>query len=400
MTETNITLEEKELSIVIPCLNEEKSLPFCLQRAKDFIRNHNISGEVIVSDNGSTDSSKEIARSNDVILVDAIDRGYGSAIMVGIKKAKGKFIIFADADDSYHFDEIMPLLNDLRQGSDLVVGNRFQGGIEKGAMPWLHRYIGTPIQSAIGNIMFGISLGDFNCGMRGVTKQCYEDLDMHTTGMEFISEMIVKAALRKKKITEKPVRLYCDKRNRPSHLHTFRDGWRNLRFFLLYSPAWLFLYPGILLMLAGFIISVLLYLGPIKLGNTRFDIHTLTYTSASIILGFQLVNVYVFTRLYAAIHGLHPFQHQFMSRFNRWFSLEKGIMLGLLFLLTGISLNIRAILYWKNMHFGDLDPIIVLRWVIPSATLVLLGAQVMISCFFLSVLSIRNKSTADVETGQ
>jgi glycosyltransferase involved in cell wall biosynthesis len=388
-------MEEKELSIVIPCLNEEKSLAFCLQRAKEFIRNNNISGEVIVSDNGSTDSSKEIARSNHVILVDAADKGYGAAVMVGIKNAKGKFIIFADADDSYHFDEIMPILDDLRQGSEVVVGNRFQGGIEKNAMPWLHRYIGTPVQSAIGNIMFGIRLGDYNCGLRGVTKNCYEELDMHSTGMEFISEMIVKAALRKKKITEKPVKLYRDKRERPSHLNTFRDGWRNLRFFLLYSPAWLFLYPGLLLMLAGFVISVILYPGSIQLGNTRFDIHTLAYTSASIIIGFQLVNVYVFTKLYAAIHGLHPFQQRFLSRFNRWFSMEKGIIAGFLLLIAGLSLNARAILYWKSMAFGDLDPMIVLRWVIPSVTLILLGAQVMISSFFLGVLGIRNKSTAD-----
>ena len=391
-------MEEKELSIVIPCLNEESSLGHCIQRALDVIRSNHISGEVIVADNGSTDGSKDIARSKQVILVEARDKGYGAAIMAGIMKATGKYIIIADADDSYHFDEIMPLVNDLRQGSDLVVGNRFQGGIEKEAMPWLHRYIGTPVQSAIGNFMFNIKLGDFNCGMRGITKACYEELDLHTTGMEFASEMIVKAALLKKKITEKPVKLYRDKRNRPSHLNTFRDGWRHLRFYLLYSPAWLFLYPGLLLMLAGIIISAILYRGPVKLGNTRFDIHTLTYTSASIILGFQLVNVYVFTRLYAAIHGLHPFQHQFMAKFNRWFSLEKGILAGFILLVAGILLNIRAILYWKNKHFGDLDPIVVLRWVIPSVTLVLLGAQVMISCFFLGILSIRNKSTADAES--
>ena len=391
-------MEEKELSIVIPCLNEESSLGHCIQRALDVIRSNHISGEVIVADNGSTDGSKDIARSKQVILVEARDKGYGAAIMAGIMKATGKYIIIADADDSYHFDEIMPLVNDLRQGSDLVVGNRFQGGIEKEAMPWLHRYIGTPVQSAIGNFMFNIKLGDFNCGMRGITKACYEELDLHTTGMEFASEMIVKAALLKKKITEKPVKLYRDKRNRPSHLNTFRDGWRHLRFYLLYSPAWLFLYPGLLLMLAGIIISAILYRGPVKLGNTRFDIHTLTYTSASIILGFQLVNVYVFTRLYAAIHGLHPFQHQFMSKFNRWFSLEKGVLAGFILLVAGILLNIRAILYWKNKHFGDLDPIVVLRWVIPSVTLVLLGAQVMISCFFLGILSIRNKSTADAES--
>jgi glycosyltransferase involved in cell wall biosynthesis len=391
-------MEEKELSIVIPCLNEESSLGHCIQRALDVIHSNQISGEVIVADNGSTDGSKNIARSKQVILVEAGDKGYGAAIMAGIMKATGKYIIIADADDSYHFDEIMPLVNDLRKGSDLVVGNRFQGGIEKGAMPWLHRYIGTPVQSAMGNFMFSIKLGDFNCGMRGITKACYEELDLHTTGMEFASEMIVKAALLKKKITEKPVKLYRDKRNRPSHLNTFRDGWRHLRFYLLYSPAWLFLYPGLLLMLAGIIISAILYRGPVKLGNTRFDIHTLTYTSASIILGFQLVNVYVFTRLYAAIHGLHPFQHQFMAKFNRWFSLEKGVLTGFILLVAGILLNIRAILYWKNKHFGDLDPIVVLRWVIPSVTLVLLGAQVMISCFFLGILSIRNKSTADAES--
>ena len=390
-------MEEIELSIVIPCLNEESALPYSLHHAVGFITSHNIHGEVIVADNGSTDNSKEIALSYKAILVNAREKGYGAAIMAGIQKSKGRYIIIADADNSYHFDEIMPLLEDLRKGSDLVIGNRFKGGIEKGSMPWLHRYIGTPIQSAIGNQMFGIRLGDFNCGMRGITKECYDALDLHTTGMEFASEMIVKSALLKKKITEKPVRLYRDKRNRSSHLNTFRDGWRHLRFFLLYSPAWLFLYPGLLLMTAGVIISFILYRGPVQVGQTRFDIHTLTYTSASIILGFQLVNVYFFTRLYAAIHGLHPFQHKFLSRFTRWFNMEKGILIGFLLLAAGIVLNIRAIVYWKNRNFGDLDPIIVLRWVIPSVTLVLLGAQVMISCFFLGILSIRYKTTTDAE---
>jgi len=393
-------MEEIELSIVMPCLNEESALPFCLQRAIDFIGSNKICGEVIVSDNGSTDKSRDIARSMNVVLVDAIVKGYGAAIMAGAKAAKGKYIIIADADDSYHFDEIMPLLDDLRNGSDLVMGNRFKGGIEKNAMPWLHQYFGNRAQSAVGNIMFGINIGDFNCGMRGITKSCFNELDLHTTGMEFASELVVKAALLKKKISEKPFHLYRDKRNRASHLKTFRDGWRNLRFFLLYSPAWLFLYPGLFLMLAGIIISAILYRGPVRLGQTRFDIHTLTYTSASIILGFQLVNVYVFTRLYAAVHGLHPFQQKFMKGFNRWFNMEKGIILGIVLLVAGIALNIRAILYWKDRQFGDLDPIIVLRWVIPSVTLVLLGAQVMISCFFLGILNIRNKSTTDVNINQ
>ena len=383
--------ETVELSIVMPCLNEEKSLAYCLQKAFSFLAGNKLNGEVIVVDNGSTDNSPFIAQQFNSILITEHEKGYGSATRAGIEKAKGKYVIIGDADASYDFSDLMSFLDLLRNGNDLVVGNRFRGGIRKGAMPFLHRYVGNPALSFIGRRFFNIHLGDFHCGLRGIVKDSYNHLDLRTTGMEFASEMIVKAALNRMKIAETPVTLYPDERKRPSHLRTWQDGWRHLRFLLLFSPRWLFLFPGIFLMTLGLIGTILLIYGPVQLGNKKLDVHTLVYTSGFILLGFQFFSLYIFSRTYAAIHGLWPGQERFLYRFNKYFNLEKGILFGLVLLIAGLLLMVKSFSYWQNARFGNLDPVIVLRWVIPSVVSMVLGVQVIVSFFYLSFLTIKSR---------
>ena len=381
-----------EVTIVMPCLNEAETLPYCLTKAFAFLEKNSICGEVVVVDNGSSDNSAEIAAAAGAVLINECTKGYGAAIMAGIKHARGKYVIIGDADDSYDFSSIMDFVTSLRRGSDLVIGNRFSGGIQKNAMPFLHRYIGNPFLSFIGRAFFRISIKDFHCGLRGLRKEICEHLDLRTTGMEFASEMIVKAALRNLIITEIPTILYRDKRNRPSHLKTWKDGWRHLRFLLLYSPRWLFLIPGIILMCLGIIGTIILTIGPIEIGQKKLDVHTLVYTSGFILLGFQFVSFYFFSRLYAAIHGLWPGQELFLKNCSKWFHLERGIVAGCMLLIGGFYFMIKSFLYWRHTYFGNIDPIVVLRWVVPSVVLMILGVQLIISFFYLSFLTIQSKN--------
>jgi glycosyltransferase involved in cell wall biosynthesis len=380
-----------EVSIVMPCLNEAESLSYCLDKAFKFLKTTGITGEVLVVDNGSSDDSAKIAREHGAVVVFEPSRGYGRAIMSGIDNAKGEYLIIGDADDSYDFSDLMPFINLLREGNDLVVGNRFKGGIQNNAMPFLHRYVGNPFLSFIGKTFFSTQIGDFLCGLRAITKSCYNLLDLRTTGMEFGPEMIVKAALYEQKMTEIPITLYRDKRNRSSHLKTWQDGWRNLRFLLLFSPRWLFLIPGLFLMILGLTGTILLVFGPIRLGDKKLNVHTLVYTSAFILIGFQFISFYIFSRVYAAMHGLWPNQERFYIRFNKYFKLESGIFLGGIFFISGVLLMIKSFLYWERARFGNLDPLIVLRWVVPSALLLVLGLQIIISFFYLSFIGIKSK---------
>lgn len=381
-----------EISIVMPCLNEAESLPYCLAKAFSFLTTNGLNGEVIVVDNGSTDGSADVATNGGAKLMKESTRGYGAAIMAGAEKAAGKYIIIGDADDSYDFSNLMPFVNLLRQDYDLVVGNRFRGGIQKNAMPFLHKYVGNPVLSLIGKLFFRAPINDFHCGLRAIQKESYLRLDLKTTGMEFASEMIVKAALHNLKITETPVVLHEDKRSRPSHLNTWQDGWRHLRFLLLYSPQWLFLVPGVLLMLVGMAGTIVLAIGPLEIGNKKLDVHTLVYTAGFVLLGFQFISFYFFSRLYAAVHGLWPGQEKFLQNFTERFSLEKGIAAGAFLFLGGIYLMAKSLFYWRHTHFGNIDPVVVLRWVVPSVALLVLGTQLVMSSFYLSFLTIKSKA--------
>lgn len=382
---------EIELTILMPCLNEEETLPYCLDKAFTFLEKNNITGEVLVVDNGSIDNSAIVAINRGAVLIKESVKGYGAAIMAGINHAKGKYIIIGDADDSYDFSNIMDFVISLRSGSDLVIGNRFKGGIQKNAMPLLHRYVGNPVLSFLGRVFFKTPIGDFHCGLRGLRKDIFKLLDLKTTGMEFASEMIVKASLNGLVISEVPTILHPDKRSKRSHLNTWRDGWRHLRFLLLYSPKWLFLFPGIALMLLGIVGTIILTLGPIEIGNKKLDVHTLVYTSGFIMLGFQFISFYFFSRLYAAINGLWPGQEKFLQYFYKNFSLERGILGGVILFIAGIFLMAKSFLYWSHTHFGNINPVIVLRWVIPSVVLLVLGVQLIISFFYLSFLTIKSK---------
>ena len=382
---------QPELSIVIPCLNEAESLSYCLEKAKRFLSENNVNGEIIVIDNGSTDDSVKIATQFQVRIIKENERGYGRALTKGMRVANGRYIIMGDADDSYDFYHLMPFLEQLRNEYDLVVGNRFKGGIQRNAMPFLHQYIGNPLLSFISKMFFRSKAGDILCGLRGLSKKAFERMELKTTGMEFCPEMIVKATLFKMKIAEIPIRLYPDKRNRRSHLKTWQDGWRNLRFLLLYSPQWLFLIPGLILLVLGLILSLFLVRSPLLIAGKKLDIHTLIYTSGCILIGFQFVTFYFFTRLYAATQGLLPFQEKFLLNFNKFFKLERGLLLGFLLVIGGIALSVKSFLFWEHTGFGNLDPMVVLRWVIPSMSLIILGVQIIISFFYLSFLTLNSR---------
>lgn len=372
-----------ELSIVMPCLNEAETLETCIKKAQWYLQEHNVQGEVIIADNGSTDGSQAIARRLGARVIDISQRGYGSALRGGIEAARGQYVIMGDADDSYDFTQLTPFLTKLREGYDLVMGNRFQGGIKPGAMPRLHRFLGNPVLTWVGRVLFASPCGDFHCGLRGFRTRSIQELALQTTGMEFASEMVVKATLHRLRITEVPTTLSPDGRSRPPHLRSWRDGWRHLRFLLLYSPRWLFLYPGILLMLLGLIVSAWL------LPGTRgiFDIHTLLYAATAVIVGFQVTAFAVFSKLFAIREGLLPPDRRLM-RVVRHLSLESGLILGGFLLAIGILGTFYAVNIWSDNRFGELNPSIVMRLVIPSITSLALGVQVIFSSFFLSILEL------------
>jgi len=382
--------DEIEVSVVMPCLNEAETLASCILKAQATLQEANVSGEVIVADNGSTDGSPEIAERLGARVVHVEARGYGNALMGGIAAASGKYIIMGDADQSYDFGHIPRFVEQLRAGADLAMGNRFTGGIQRDAMPPLHNYFGNPLLTRIGRLFFGSSCGDFYCGLRGFSKKSYERMDLRTTGMEFATEMVVKASLLRMKIAEVPTTLSPDGRTRPPHLRTWQDGWRTVRFFLLYSPRWLFLYPGLALMLAGLLAGLWLLPEPRKFGNVTFDVHTLLYAAIAILLGFQAIAFAVFTKLFAISEGLHP-PDPLLDRLFRYINLEFGLMVGTIFTLTGFAVSIYAVKVWEAHQFGPLDMSRTLRIVIPAALFLTLGVQTIFSSFFLSVLGMRRR---------
>ncbi len=379
-----------ELTIVMPCLNEAETLAICVQKAIRALKENGIAGEVIVADNGSKDGSQEIARANGARVVDVPIRGYGAALSAGIHAAKTPYVLMLDADDSYDFSHAPRFLEELRNGAGLVMGNRFRGGIEPGAMPMLHKYLGNPVLSLIGRVLFSSPAKDFHCGMRAFSREAFQRMDLHTTGMEFASEMVVKSALLGIPIREVPTTLKPDGRSRPPHLRTWPDGWRHLRFLMMYSPRWLFLYPGLLLMVAGFGASVWLWPRERAIGAVHFDANTLVYSMACLMLGYNTVLFAVMAKVFAVTTGLLPED----DKFKRWFGrvkLETGLVVGAGIFIVSLAATVWALLFWEHTGYGPLRMDHMLRITLPSAMGMVFGVETCFASFFLSMMGLRRR---------
>jgi glycosyltransferase involved in cell wall biosynthesis len=379
-----------ELTILMPCLDEAATVARCVQKARGFLERGSFAGEVLVADNGSTDGSVELAQSAGARVVAVAQRGYGAALRAGIDAARGKYVIMGDADDSYDFAQLQPFVEKLRAGFPLVIGNRFQGGIREGAMPLLHRYLGNPVLSFVGRLLFGARVGDFHCGLRGFDRERVVSLGLRTPGMEFASELVVKAALAGWRIAEVPTTLSPDGRGRPSHLRSWRDGWRHLRFLLLFSPRWLFLYPGLALLAAGTILTSVLYFSPVRIAGAGLDVHTMLYASAAALLGMQLCLFSLFARVSAQNARLLP-HHAGLDRLLEVVTLERGLALGLGTALAGFAWSAAAFWQWREAGFGALDPRVVMRDTIPAAALMVAGMELSLASFLLSVLRLQDE---------
>jgi len=391
LTPTQADGKELELTILMPCLNEAETLATCIRKAQTWLDENHVDGEVLIADNGSTDGSQAIATEMGARVVHVSAKGYGSALLGGITAARGKYVIMGDADDSYDFTNLGPFLEKLRAGYEVVMGNRFKGGIKPGAMKALHRYLGNPVLSGAARMMFREKkIGDFHCGLRGFSRDAAMRMDLRTTGMEFASEMVVKASLQKMRIAEVPTTLSPDGRSRPPHLRSWRDGWRHLRFLLLYSPRWLFLYPGALLMLVGSFVGMLLLMRPVAIGGVTFGVHTLVYAALAVIVGFQSVIFAVFTKVFAISERLLP-EDPRMNKMFEYITLETGLIVGSLLLVAGLAGSVYAFSIWGERDFGLLDPTRTLRLVIPAFTAITLGIQIILSSFFLSVLGLKHR---------
>ena len=379
-----------ELSIVMPCLNEAETLASCIRQARQFLTEHSVEGEVVIADNGSTDGSQEIAVHEGARVVHVSERGYGAALRGGIDAAQGTFVAIGDADDSYDFGTLLPFLTALRGGSDLVMGNRFAGGISPGAMPFHHRYIGNPVLSFIGRLFFDTSVRDFHCGLRAFRRDAIRSLDLRSTGMEYASEMVVRSALAGLTIDEVPTPLRVDGRSRAPHLRSFRDGWRHLRFLFLFSPRWLLMYPGIFLVIVGAVASGILSVGAASIGNLRFDVATLLYANASIVIGFQAFLFAVLSRVYAMQSGFLPISTR-TSWAERLLSPGRAATIGSIIVLVGIVASLVSLNYWRSRGFGDLSPTSSIRAAAPGVLGLVLGSQLTLGGVFLSILRIPTK---------
>jgi hypothetical protein len=374
-----------ELTILMPCLNEAETIAACIDEAREFLNRRQISGEILIADNGSSDGSIQIAERCGARVVQVPVKGYGAALMHGIRAARSRYVIMGDSDRSYDFGRLEPFVERLRAGYDLVIGNRFKGGIKTGAMPLLHKYLGNPVLSYLGRLFFAVPVGDFHCGLRGFRRDRVLGLGLRSRGMEFATEMVVRAALGGLAIAEVPTTLSPDGRSRPPHLRTWRDGWRHLRFLLMLSPRWLFMYPGIFLFCIGGIAQAAILTGPVVVGRVVLDIHTMLYAGGAMIVGVQMVFFSLFVKTAAAAQGMLPAGSNF-RRFLANFTLERGIALGAAIALAGFILAAYSLSLWVSAGFSEIDPRHVMRVVIPSLTLSIVGVEILLSSFVLYFL--------------
>lgn len=385
--------EKLEVTVLMPCLNEAETLAICVGKALDAVRAHGLRAEVLVADNGSTDGSPAIAEQCGARVVHVPQKGYGAALRGGIAAARGEFIVMGDADDSYDFRAIYPFVEKLREGYDLVMGCRLPKGggtIAPGAMPRLHRWLGNPVLSAVGRLLFGCPVTDFHCGLRAFRKDAADAMDLRTTGMEFASEMVIKATLRKMRIANLPITLSPDGRSRPPHLRSWRDGWRHLRFMLMYSPRWLFLIPGLALFALGAVAGGILLAGPVRIGSVTFDTNSLLVSAMCVLLGFALVSFALFAKTFAITEGLLP-EDPWLNRAYEYLTLEVGVLAGLLVAAGGLGILVGAVVYWGRHSFGNLPTRDSMRLVVPAVTLITLGVQIVFASFFLSILGLRRR---------
>lgn len=379
---------EIELSILMPCLNEAETLAVCIRRAKLFLAASGLAGEVIVADNGSTDGSQQIANAMGARIVAVEARGYGAALIGGIAAARGRFVVMGDADDSYDFSKLQPFVDALRAGGQLVMGNRFRGGIERGAMPPLHRYLGNPVLSLLGRLFFRTSVGDFHCGLRGFDRAAVAGLGLRSPGMEFASEMVVKAAMHGLDVREVPTTLRPDGRSRPPHLRTWRDGWRHLRFLLTYAPRALFFYPGAVAAGLGATGVAVLATGSVAVAGVELSATTMLFAAMSLLLGSQLLGFGVIARLYGVSGGLWPASAS-VERFRRWFSVERGCLAGAALITLGLTGAGLAVAEWSRASFGAMEPVGLMRLAIPAVLASVLGLQTLFSSFLIGLVDTR-----------
>lgn len=377
-----------ELSIVMPCLNESETLATCIRHARTFLATSGVVGEVIIADNGSTDGSQQIAVDEGARVVNVPEKGYGAALIGGIAAARGTYVAMGDADDSYDFEGLGPFVAELRKGADLVMGNRFLGGIEPGAMPKLHKYLGNPVLSLVGRLFFNAPVKDFHCGLRAFRRDSITALSLRTTGMEFASEMVVKASLSGLKVVEVPTTLRKDGRSRPPHLRSWHDGWRHLRFLMLYSPRWVFFYPGLLLMALGLVATAALLAGPIVIGDLGLDIGTMLYAAAIAVVGYQAVLFFLLSKVYALHEGFLPASQRFRTLQGR-LNLENITVAGVVVFGLGLVWLVVSFVWWGGSDFGAIDPADSVRRVTPAFLSLIIGAQTIMAGLFLSLLRIR-----------
>ncbi|GAA2080130.1 glycosyltransferase family 2 protein [Pseudolysinimonas kribbensis] len=384
--------DQLELSIVMPCLNEAETLAICVDKARSYLERSGVAGEVIVADNGSTDGSQRIAADHGARVIDIPRKGYGSALMGGIEAARGRFVIMGDADDSYDLAHLDLFVEALRAGDKLVMGDRFRGGIAPRAMPPLHRYLGNPVLSWLGRVLFRSRIRDFHCGLRGFDRDAILDLGLRTTGMEFASELVVKSTLAGLRIGEVPTTLKKDGRSRPPHLRSWRDGWRHLRFLLIFSPKWLFLYPGMVALILGVVGSLALLFGPVAVGGVGLDVSSQLYLSALAIVGYQGVVFWFLTKAYGQREGFALPRSRLFSAIAQRISVESSVLVGVIAFVVGLGIAVAQFIAWAASGFGALDTAQTVRLAVPGALLMILGAQTIMAGMFLGILSIDHKS--------